>query len=260
MVDTDFTFIEGVETRVEFIEPLGYEIYEAKIEEYVNRLLKCKLDVTSSRFGTYEENFNSVKSLNKDKLPKKRVDSTIKKILKDTGMSEHEFLVVKHTTIALRDIGKKEVLSVPPLTSVTCQTEDVQNLEKNFKVEEVQEIIKSTKSSTTPPGKRVKEMASGPGKRQETIFTPAHRKISEVKDDEETGRRKKKWKLKIEKVNALIINEGDFSKMNKFYELYNYSEKLNLENAVIRHLILADTNFDSIQVKIPDEFFEKLVN
>lgn len=76
------------------------------------------------------------------------------------------------------------------------------------------------------------------------------RKVSKVKYDEDTGGSQMKWKLKIEKVNSLIINEGDFSKMNKYYEMYNYSEKLNLENVVVRHMILADKKFDNIKGKI----------
>lgn len=108
MVETDFTFIEAVESRVEFIDPLGYEVLEVEVEEYVNKLLKCKLDVNNSRFGSYEENFNSMKSLHEEKLAKKRVESTIKKILKDTGMTKHEFLVAKQTAAAIRDIGKKK--------------------------------------------------------------------------------------------------------------------------------------------------------
>lgn len=57
MVDTDFTLIEAIEPRVEFLDPLGYEIFEVEVEEYVNRLLKSKLDVNNTRFGTFEENF-----------------------------------------------------------------------------------------------------------------------------------------------------------------------------------------------------------
>lgn len=260
MVDIDFTFVEAVEPRVEFIDPLGYEVSEAKMEEYISRLVKCKLDANSSIFGTYEEKFNSKNSLQAEKLAKKRVDNTIKKILKDTSMTGHEFIVTKQTTIEIRDIGQKEVLSIPPITSVATHTEETQDLEEEIEVVEVQELRKSTRSSTTPPAKRVKEMASGPRKRQKTIYTPTQRKVLDVKDDEEARISRKKWKPKIEKLNALIINEGDFTEMKKNYESYNFSEKLNLENVVIRHIILADKNFDSIQGKIPNELFEKLVN
>lgn len=84
MVDTDFTYIEAVEPRVEFIDPLGYEIFETEVEEYMNRFLKRKLDIHNNIFGTFEEKFYSTKSIQEEKQSKKRVESTIKKILKDT--------------------------------------------------------------------------------------------------------------------------------------------------------------------------------
>ena len=95
MVDTDFTYIEVVEPRIEFIDPLGYEIPEAEIEGYVGRLLKSKLDTKYKSFGTFEENFNFAKAIIEENQSKKRVDSTIKKILKNSRMTQHEFEIAK---------------------------------------------------------------------------------------------------------------------------------------------------------------------
>lgn len=67
MADTNFTYIEVVEPRIEFIDPLGYEISEVEIEGYVGRLLKCKVDTQYSRFGTFEENFSLAKATMEEK-------------------------------------------------------------------------------------------------------------------------------------------------------------------------------------------------
>lgn len=61
-------------------------------------------------------------------------------------------------------------------------------------------------------------------------------------------------------MNPLIINEGDFTKLNEYYDMYENFEKLNLENVVVRHMILADNKFHDIKGKIPNGLYEKLVN
>ena len=40
MVDTDFTYIELVEPRIAYVEPLGYDMTEEKVEWYVEVILK----------------------------------------------------------------------------------------------------------------------------------------------------------------------------------------------------------------------------
>lgn len=162
-------------------------------------------------------------------------------------------MIAKNIMEAIRDIGQKEVLSIPPLLAV-----ETRNLQHKVKVEQEEQEVR--KSSSTPPGKRVKEIATEPGKRQKTILPPVQRKITQIKDDEDIQVKKKTWKPKIEKVNEKIIHDGDFSKMNKYYDLYNYSERVNLENVIVRHMILVDNKFYTIQGKIPDDLFEKLVN
>lgn len=61
-------------------------------------------------------------------------------------------------------------------------------------------------------------------------------------------------------MNPLIINEGDFTKLNNYYDMYDKFEKLNLENAVVRHMILVDKKFDDIKGNITDDSYEKLLN
>lgn len=75
---------------------------------------------------------------------------------------------------------------------------------------------------------------------------PVPRKIAKIKDDVTTIK-KKAWKPKVEKLNEQIIEDGDFTRMNKYYDLYDYTNKLNLENAVVKHMILANKKFDTIQ-------------
>ena len=59
--------------------------------------------------------------------------------------------------------------------------------------------------------------------------------------------RRKVWKPNIEKVNNAIINEGNFVQLNKFYHFYTGTNILELENAIIRHLILSNKKFTDSQ-------------
>ena len=41
----------------------------------------------------------------------------------------------------------------------------------------------------------------------------------------------------------MIIDNRDFTQINKFYECYNNFEKFELENAAITHMILSNNKF-----------------
>lgn len=244
MVDTDFTYIEVVEPRMEFIDPLGYEISEAKIVGYVNRLLKCDLDGHANRFGTYEENFNSAISLREKKQSSKRVESTMKKILKESGISSHEFDIAKKTVEALK---QSENLVIPPEAS---SADPVDPIAVKVKVE-VPEKDEGDKSFSPIPRKRVKVSATRPGKRQKMIVPPVPRNVAVIKDDDVVSIKKKTWKPRIERVNEDILKHGDFTKLNKFYDLYGSFDRLNFENAMITHMIVIDKKLSTIHGKIP---------
>lgn len=174
-------------------------------------------------------------------------------------MIEHDFDIAKKTVAAIRGIEQKEILSVPPFSSSAVEHEPTQLKVKVEEPEEEQETRKFTRSSSSTPNKRVRESATGPGKRWKVLVPPVPRKIVVIKDDDSTMK-KKAWKPRVERVNEEIIQDGDFTKMNKYYDLYDYSERLNLENYVLKYMILANKKFDTIQGKNPDDLFKKLVN
>ena len=75
-------------------------------------------------------------------------------------------------------------------------------------------------------------MATGVGKRQKALLTIESSDDEEVEEQERqqvekvippkqaTSKPWQPWKLKIEKINTMIANEGNFVQMNKFYDLH----------------------------------------
>ena len=55
MVDIDLTYIEAVEPWEKFLEPLGYELSDDIVINYLDLLLKFNIDQASYRFGMYKE-------------------------------------------------------------------------------------------------------------------------------------------------------------------------------------------------------------
>ena len=55
MIDTNFTYIELVEPRMLYVEPLGYEISKGEIEGYAKIILKYDKDEEFDMLGTYHE-------------------------------------------------------------------------------------------------------------------------------------------------------------------------------------------------------------
>ena len=55
MVDTDLTFIEAIEPRETFLEPLGYELSDDVAISYIDLMLKSNIDQASYIFGMYKE-------------------------------------------------------------------------------------------------------------------------------------------------------------------------------------------------------------
>ena len=53
-----------------------------------------------------------------------------------------------------------------------------------------------------------------------------------------TGR--KAWKPKVENLKMQIINDKNFVQLNKYYDLYNNMDRRQLENVVVRNMILKD--------------------
>ena len=44
-----------------------------------------------------------------------------------------------------------------------------------------------------------------------------------------------------------IINDNNFVQLNKYYDLYNNMDRRQLENVVVRNMILKDKRFDNIR-------------
>ena len=62
MVETDFTCMEVVISRVKFIEPMGYEMNAKLIEGYAQIIFHFEIDSTCPKWGTYKENIREVQS------------------------------------------------------------------------------------------------------------------------------------------------------------------------------------------------------
>ena len=58
-----------------------------------------------------------------------------------------------------------------------------------------------------------------------------------------TVARRKTWKSKVENLNMQIINDNNFVQLNKYYSMYNNMDRRQLENVVVRNMILKDKAF-----------------
>ena len=57
-----------------------------------------------------------------------------------------------------------------------------------------------------------------------------------------------------------IINDKKNLQLNKYYDLYNNMDRRQLENVVVRNMILKDKRFDSIRGHIPKDLYHRLRN
>ena len=57
-----------------------------------------------------------------------------------------------------------------------------------------------------------------------------------------------------------IINNNNFLQLNKYYDLYNNMDRRQLENVIVRNMILKDKRFDSIKGQIPENLYNRLLN
>ena len=48
--------------------------------------------------------------------------------------------------------------------------------------------------------------------------------------------------------------------LNKYYSMYNNMDRRQLENAVVRNMILKDKRFDTIKGQIPKDLYNRLMN
>lgn len=92
MVDTNFTYVEVVEPRMLYVDPLGYETSEDEIEGYVKEILKSNPDEVFDRFGTYEENMQMTYQEKIEKSVKKKVNNSLRKVMEETQMTLLEVL------------------------------------------------------------------------------------------------------------------------------------------------------------------------
>ena len=71
---------------------------------------------------------------------------------------------------------------------------------------------------------------------------------------------RKAWKLKVENLNVQVINDNNFAQLNKYYSMYNAMDRRQLENVVVRNMILKDKCFDTIKGQIPEDLYNRLMN
>ena len=77
MVKINTTYMEAVEPRVKFIEPMSYEMLEGLIEGYEKIILKSKRDTKCPRWGAYEEKMREVHKGLYTKEAKKKLEKKI---------------------------------------------------------------------------------------------------------------------------------------------------------------------------------------
>ena len=65
---------------------------------------------------------------------------------------------------------------------------------------------------------------------------------------------------KIEYLNIEIINDDNFVELNKYYDLYSNKDRRQLENAIIRNMILRNKRFENIQNKILEDLYNRFVD
>ena len=81
MVDTDFTYIQVVEPRETFLDPLGYELSDETTIGYIDLLLKLEKDQSKYRFGFYDEITQSTHQASMEKESHKKIETIMKKSL-----------------------------------------------------------------------------------------------------------------------------------------------------------------------------------
>ena len=57
-----------------------------------------------------------------------------------------------------------------------------------------------------------------------------------------------------------IINDNNFVQLNKYYDFYNNMDRRQLENAILRNIILGNKKFENIQNKIAKDIYNRLIN
>ena len=78
MVDIDYTYIQAVEPRETFLDPLGYELNDDIVVGYINLMLKLEKDKEEYRFGTYDEITLSAHQATLEKASHKKIESIIR--------------------------------------------------------------------------------------------------------------------------------------------------------------------------------------
>ena len=56
------------------------------------------------------------------------------------------------------------------------------------------------------------------------------------------------------------MNDNNFVQLNKYYNMYNNMDRRQLENVVVRNMILKDKHFDTIKGQIPEDLYNRLIN
>lgn len=212
MVDIDFIYIQVVEPRETFLDPLGYELSDEVVVGYIDLLLKSEKGQSEYRFGTYEEINQLAHQASLDKASHKKIETIVKKALTQAGMTKSESQAVKKTM-------KQGIMNVQPLLVSIVETyleqsipyaavSDVQPSEPKRKSERLVEVV-------TTKTKRVKQQATRPKKRQKTLLTIIESSEQQQEKQEEkvttskqsVGKAWQPQKPKIEKINSAIANE-----------------------------------------------------
>jgi hypothetical protein len=220
-----------------------------------------------------------------EKASQKRVEIVMKNAFRKASLIENESQAVKKTISKLGHVGEQGVMYVPPLAvehafGVSVATTPT---EKNVpyatvsigKPSEHKRKSERLVEVETHKSKRVKQLATRPGRSKKSLLTIDNSSEEEQTEQEEKheARQPKKasalkqlavktrqpWKPKIEKINTTIVDEGNFVQMNKFYDLYNDIENLKIDISTVRYMIKNNVRFDGIKSIVNKKVYDRLI-
>ena len=95
LVNTNYTYIQAVEPRETFLDPLSYELSDDVTIGYIDLLLNSEIDKAEYRFGAFDEIIQHTHQATLEKESHKKDDSIMKKALSKARMIENESKVMR---------------------------------------------------------------------------------------------------------------------------------------------------------------------
>lgn len=105
--------------------------------------------------------------------------------------------------------------------------------------------------------KNIEEEEKTPVKKMRGQISPPTEQSKDDQPEQGSGSKKRKWKPEIGKMNEMIMNEGNLTKLNFFYDNYD-NQKRNLDITVIKYMIKFKNPLINLHGSLPEEIYERL--